>query len=165
MRKEHCTGGPRARAPVLASPHTGSVLGQAWVSPSVKQGMRIPPCPPPAGLLCTCQTYPCPTCARPTCPSVSITSARKGGEAAPSLHTAQFDSLPPEAGPGHRSVLRQTCRPSGACTQHMQMGTHAHKHTAHLHTQMCTTYQTQTHTPCCAHTAAHGPHTHTGGFM
>lgn len=133
--------------------------------------MRIPPCPPPAGPLCTCQTYPYPTCARPTCPSVSITSARRGGEAAPSLHTAQFDSLPPKARPGHRSVLRQACRPSGAMhTAHADGHTCsqtpcplAHSDVYHIpntdtHAMLCTPQHTG-HTLTHAHVASYGAHT------
>lgn len=75
---------------------------------------------PPLSHLCT--AHPPPFCEHH--------SVKRGGEAEPSLHTAQLDSLPPVR-PGHRRVLRQTCRPTGAGTQHMhmQMGTCAHKRT------------------------------------
>lgn len=73
--------------------------------------------------------------------SVSITSARRGGEAAPTLHTAQFDSLPQKSQAWAQKCAQADMQTFGHTQRmHMQMGTHTHKHTACLHTQMCTTY-------------------------
>lgn len=67
---------------------------------------------------------------------------------------------PPKPGLGTEVCSGRHADPRAQCTQHMQMGTHAHKHPAHLRTQMCTTYQTQTHTPCCPHRSTRATHSH-----
>lgn len=135
---------------------------QAWLSPSVKLRIRIPPRPPPAGQPCTCQTSPHPTCAQPACRLQALAAARRGGEAAPSLHMAQPHSLPPEAGPGHRICSGRRVDPRCMLMTHAHADGHTciQTHTARLHTQMCTTYETQTHTQHGTHCSTWATHPH-----
>lgn len=84
--------------------------------------------------------------------SVATTSARRGQEAASSLHTAQLDSQPQNARPGLRSVLRQTL--SCVHAAFVQMGTHAQRGT-HLplaHSDVHHMLNTLRHTGQTVHT-------------
>lgn len=111
----------------------------AWaglVSPSVN-GTRIPPGPPPAGQLGTCQTSPLPTYVQPTClwPPPQLEGVKRLLPLCtqPSLtHSLRMPGLGSEVCSG---------RPLAVCMQHLCRWAHMHRevHTSHLHTQMCTT--------------------------